>query len=84
MKSPEALYYLGCTYEKGLSVAPCEKTAYIYFHKAAELGHARAQFKVAECLFSGKGTSQDYEAAFAFYKLSAAQVTSLFILKFEY
>ena len=44
-----------------------------WHHKAAEQGHAEAQYNLGICYENGKGVEQDYEKAEEWYREAAAQ-----------
>jgi TPR repeat protein len=43
------------------------------FLKAAEMGHAEAQYEVADCYHNGFSVAQDYAKAFEWFNKAAAQ-----------
>jgi tetratricopeptide (TPR) repeat protein len=43
------------------------------YQKAAEQGHADAQYMLGNCYYEGKGAEKDYKRAFEWYKKSAEQ-----------
>ena len=47
LKHPEAIYQLGCCYEKGIGVVQDEFIAINYYIRAQKLGHAEAKERVA-------------------------------------
>ena len=47
--------------------------AAIFYKRAAELGHARAQCSYGKCLYTGSGTGKDPAEAFRWFKLAAEQ-----------
>lgn len=47
--------------------------AAMFYKRAAELGHARAQCSYGKCLYTGSGTAKDYAEAFRWFKLAADQ-----------
>lgn len=44
-----------------------------YYLRAAEMGHADAQYKCGEIYYNGSGVTNDYEKALMWYKKAAAQ-----------
>jgi TPR repeat protein len=44
-----------------------------WHHKAAEQGHAEAQYNLGFCYEKGKGVKQNYEKAEEWYRKAAAQ-----------
>ena len=47
--------------------------AAMFYKRAAELGHARAQCSYGKCLYTGSGTEKDTAEAFRWFKLAADQ-----------
>ena len=43
------------------------------FRKAAEHGHAQAQFRIGQCYEKGEGVQQDYSKAAEWYRRAARQ-----------
>jgi len=67
-------FYLGFLYEKGLGVDKDYHTAYSYYRKAANLGHAKAFKRCGDFLYSGCGLLRtDKHEAFNCY-LKAAEL----------
>ncbi len=75
---PEAQYEVAFSYETGvtkddesLGITPSQ--AFSWYQKAAELGHAKAQFKLGLCYEEEKGTNKDYEKALYWYEKAKEQ-----------
>ena len=49
------------------------KKAVKWHHKAAEQGHAEAQYNLGFCYEKGKGVKENYEKAEEWYRMAAAQ-----------
>lgn len=47
--------------------------AAMFYKRAAEIGHARAQCSYGKCLYTGKGTEKDFAEAFRWFKKAADQ-----------
>ncbi|MBQ0113780.1 MAG: sel1 repeat family protein [Bacteroidales bacterium] len=62
-------------FEKGISFYQEENytKAVSWFKKAAEQGHADAQYNLAFCYANGNGVSQDYKQAASWYEKAAEQ-----------
>ena len=60
-------------YEKGMAAAEAgdDATAFQEFKKAAEQGHAKAQYNLGLMHDNGRGVLQDYEEAVKWYRLAA-------------
>jgi TPR repeat protein len=65
---PADLYQLGMMFERGISVEKSVRQARVWYKKAAELGHADAQFALAQ----GFESSEHAQAA-QWYRRAAAQ-----------
>ena len=62
--SPEELYRKGLAYKYGDGVSKNLQKSVVYIEKAAEQGHAEAQFLLGKCYASGQGVSHlDYQKA---------------------
>ena len=61
MEFGTALYQRGQAYYDGIAHRQNKKVAYLYFKRAAELGHAEAILKLAECYPNGPGIEQSDE-----------------------
>ena len=66
---PESQYGIG----EILSSANMHKEAFEWYIKAAEQGHASAQFEVGSMLGSGKGVKKNAKESFNWYEKSAKQ-----------
>lgn len=62
-------YQQGCLFAKSGDL----KQAFLNYQKAAEKGHVEAQYQLARCHATGKGTSQDKRKAYEWYRKAAAQ-----------
>lgn len=51
----QAAYHLAAMSERGISVTQNDQKAFQWYLKAAELGHAKAQYKVANAYHIGTG-----------------------------
>lgn len=71
--TPEAQFYLGVMYEKGLGVPQDYVAAIRWSRKAAEQGIKEAQYNVGLIYFRGLGTLPDYVQAHFWWNLSAAR-----------
>ena len=47
--------------------------AAMFYKRAADLGHTRAQCSYGKCLYTGSGTAKDTAEAFRYFKLAAEQ-----------
>ena len=61
------MYFTGTGVEKDM------KRAFEYFAKAADKGHAKAQYNLGVLYDRGEGTAQNYEQAFEWYSRAAEQ-----------
>ena len=59
--------------ERGISVTPNDKEAFQWYLKAAELDHAKAQYKVASAYRTGTVVQQDQVLAAQWFRKSANQ-----------
>ena len=71
--APEVLYEIGCCYDKGRGAEQNHVKAFLYFHDAAELGHAKAKAAVAECYKKGIGVPVNKKAA-AYFEEEAGEI----------
>lgn len=73
--TPQArkLFVEGMKYSAGDGVKKCEKTAFGYFRKAAELGHTRAKVNTAIYLLRGTGTAQNIEDSCQWLELASQE-----------
>ncbi len=73
-RQAEADYSMGCNYyfgQNGYSIDYDKAVG--YFRKAAEQGHAGAQYNLGVCYKSGRGVTQDYNEAVRWYRKAAEQ-----------
>jgi TPR repeat protein/serine/threonine protein kinase len=59
--------------DKGSGVAQDCQKAFYWYTKAAEQGHAVAQFSLGNCYYNGSGVAQDCQKAFYWYTKAAEQ-----------
>lgn len=69
----DAANALGECYYNGRGVEPDYEKTFFYCSRAAERGHAEAQYNTGFCYEHGYGVSQDWAAARRWYEQSAAQ-----------
>lgn len=76
----EAQFLLGVQYESGVraeirtgAAAPEMDRAVAWYAKAAGQGHLRAQLRLADILFEGRGVARDPAAAARWYRAAADQ-----------
>jgi len=76
---PIAIYNLGAVLTEGEHEKQDyeERVGFKAFLQAAETGYARAQFKVGNAYYSGKGVDQNYTAAHYWYEKAAKQNLSI-------
>ena len=60
-------------YQEGKGVAQDYKQAEHWYTKAAEQGHANAQYYIGGLYYNGQGVSQNYKLAYVWSSLAAAQ-----------
>ena len=72
-QSPEELNDLNKKYYYGLGVEQIYENAFPLFLKAANQGHAEAQFLIGKMCYYGKGVKQDLKIAEEWLKLAANQ-----------
>lgn len=70
---PRTWYYLGLAYRDGKGVPKDIGKAMFYFQKAADQGHAYAQYQWANIYRKGLGVKRDLRKAFESMQLSARQ-----------
>ena len=70
---PQAQYDLGVMYFNGIGVNNDPNTAYRWFHKAANQGHAQAQNNLAVMLSKGFGVRQNNSEAYIWFLKAAEQ-----------
>lgn len=71
--APETVYQSGMAYEMGTGVEKDLGTAYTLFERAAEQGHALAQYKLGNAYAYGTGTGKDAVKAVYWYQQAATQ-----------
>ena len=64
---------MGFCYEEGIGVAKDGAEAVKWFRKAAEQGHAGAQFNLGYCYMNGIGVAKDGAEAVKWYRKAARQ-----------
>lgn len=69
----ELWFDLGRMYERGHGVARDSVQAAIWYRKAGEQGHVRAQYMMASCYMEGSGITLDYTKAAEWYLKAANQ-----------
>ena len=69
--SPQALYTLGRNLEHGIGQPRDPAAALAWYRRAAEQGHARAQFEVGDALRYGSGVAPDLPAAVGWLEQAA-------------
>jgi TPR repeat protein len=69
----ESWYQEGEKYYRAIGVRHNYIEAVKWFRKAAEGGHAKAQYKYGICLYNGAGTKQDCREAEKWYRKAANQ-----------
>lgn len=57
--NPEAFFYLGNIYKKGMGVRSDNEMAFSYFHQGAELLHPESLIKTVDCFNQGIGVDKD-------------------------
>lgn len=72
-ENPVAMVQYGQMYDDGLGVEQNCPTAVKWYRKAAEQGHARAQFALGRNYMEGEGVKQDEAEAIALYRKAAEQ-----------
>ena len=65
--------HVGADFAKGIAAAQAgdDATAFQEFKKAAEQGHAKAQYNLGLMYDNGRGVLQDYKQAVKWYRLAA-------------
>ena len=67
-----ALFLLGLMHHSGRGALEDQKEAFMFFKRAAKLGHAGAQNNLGYYYFNGLATAQDYKRAFIWFSLASA------------
>ena len=62
-------YEIGCQYDEKEDYAEAVK----WYRKAAEQGHANAQYALGKCYYEGEGVTKDYAEAVKWYRKAAEQ-----------
>jgi TPR repeat protein len=71
---PEAQFLLGHSYRRGENgVAKSREMGVHWFKKAAEQGHAEAQYELGKCYKKGKGIAENKAEAREWFRKAAAQ-----------
>ncbi len=73
VKTAEDMYKLGLRYYKGDGVKTNVQEAVIWYRKAAEQGHLRAQSDLALCCINGIGLEKNVDEAIKWFRKSAEQ-----------
>jgi TPR repeat protein len=74
LQTEERMKRAQADYERGLECENCsDREAAVFFKKAADEGHAKAQYKYGYALAIGKGVPVDREGAVKYYKLAVDQ-----------
>lgn len=73
--NPQAQFELAEKYMEGCGIFNLKnyKKALIWYQAAAEQGHAKAQVRLGEMFFNGKGVPIDCDQAYKWYKAAADQ-----------
>lgn len=78
---PEAQYYVGQMFEKGLGVPPDYASAASWYRKAAEQGYGAAQVAFGSMLEAGRGVEKNTEEALRWYRRAAGLADDLVVLQ---
>lgn len=78
---PEAQYYVGQIFEKGLGVAPDYPSAAQWYQKAAEQGYSAAQISLGSLYETGRGVPADPQEAIRWYRRAAGIAEDLVVLQ---
>ena len=70
-------------YAGGIGVPENNAEAFKWFRKAAEQGHAKAQYNLGLMYDKGQGVPQDYAEAVKWYRLAAEQGLDVEVTVFE-
>jgi TPR repeat protein len=65
--------YIGCEYIAGITIEERDEKAMYWLTKAAEQGHAEAQYRLGLCYENGEGVSRDMEKAVYWLTKAAEQ-----------
>ena len=66
---------MGTLYEHGQGVEQNYKSASIWYEKAAEKGHPKAQFNLGGLYYLGLGVKQDYSKCYKWLTRAAKKIT---------
>ena len=69
----EGLFQKGKMFDVGSGVGKDKKRAFEYYKQAAEMGHPKAQFNLAQLYEFGNGVGMDIDMAKYWYKKAANQ-----------
>jgi hypothetical protein len=69
----EAINMAGRCLDNGWGVGCDPAAAAVFFHQAADCGHAWAQYNLAHLYLDGRGVARDWRQAYAYYMKAAAQ-----------
>lgn len=72
-ENPLAFYEIGARFTEGRGVPVDLKTAASWYQRAADLGHAPSQYRVANFYEKGSGLERDLDAAKKWYQMAAEQ-----------
>ncbi len=68
-----AMFYLGVIYNQGLGTAADQQQSFVWYEKAAKLGHAVAQYNLGNAFKHGRGTTKSEELAAFWWQKAAEQ-----------
>ncbi len=69
-KNPEAMYYVGLSYEIGQGVKLNYKKAFVWYQRAANAGYQRAQYNLAFLYKYGYGTKKDMIQSYKWFYIA--------------
>lgn len=78
---PEAMFYVGQIFEKGLGTSPDFGQAATWYRKAAEKGYAPAAVNLGSLYESGQGVARDEVEALNWYRKAAGLAQDLVVLQ---
>ena len=78
---PEAQYYVGQIYEKGLGLEPDYATAAQWYGKAAQQGYSSAQLSLGYLYETGLGVGQDPAQALDWYRKASGLPDEMIVLE---
>ncbi len=73
LREPAAVAAAADRYATGIGVIQSDERAVQLYHQAADLGDARALFKLGEMYAAGRGVVQDDETAVAYFRAAIAK-----------